>query len=164
MNKAFITTATILLATFTVGAWVGVALGQSEQAPLPDITGIGGIFFKSDDPEATRAWYRDHLGISDQGEGANFFWLERDQPETLGLTVWSLFARDSDYFGTPAQEFMVNYRVRDMEALLARLEAAGIQQVKPREDYPFGRFAWIVDGDGRRIELWEPADPGAAQN
>ncbi|TXT21083.1 MAG: hypothetical protein FD134_2768 [Gallionellaceae bacterium] len=147
---------TILIATFALGAAVGAALAQ--EPPAPGVTGIGGIFFKSADPTATRAWYRDHLGIAGQGPAANFLWLERERPEVTGFTVWSLFARDSDYFGAADQEFMVNYRVRGLDALLAQLETDGIPQVKPLEEYDYGRFAWVNDVDGHRIELWEPVD------
>lgn len=150
------TGAAALLATFTLGAAIGNAVAQDTKSP--GVTGVGGVFFKSDDPAATRAWYRDHLGMAGQGPAVNFLWLERDQPDVTGFTVWSLFARDSDYFGAAGQDFMINYRVRDLDALLAQLEVDGIRQVKPLEEYPYGRFAWINDGDGRRIELWEAAD------
>jgi predicted enzyme related to lactoylglutathione lyase len=146
----------ILLGTFALGALVGAVVAQDS--PQPAVTGIGGIFFKSDDPAATRAWYREHLGIAGQGGSVNFVWRENEQPEVTGFTVWSPFARNSDYFGAAGQDFMINYRVRDLRALLAQLEASGIQQVKPLEEYPYGRFAWIDDGDGRRIELWEPIE------
>lgn len=122
----------------------------------PGVTGIGGVFFRVADPETTRAWYRQHLGVEGEGQGVNFWWREQEDPDRLGFTVWSAFPRDTDYFGPGAQEFMINYRVRDLDALLARLKAEGIQQVGAVEEYSYGRFAWIVDIDGNRVELWEP--------
>jgi len=86
----------------------------------------------------------------------NFFWRERDTPDRLGFTVWSAFPRDTDYFGPSGQSFMINYRVRDLDVLLKRLQVQGVRQVGKVEKFSYGRFAWIVDGDGNRIELWEP--------
>ena len=121
------------------------------------VTGIGGIFFKSDDPEKTYQWYETHLGIkrSPDGAGAIFEWREAHDPESKSMTVWSVFPRSTKYFDPSHSGFMINYRVDDLDALLEALKAEGVQ-IEHREDYDYGRFAWIMDPDGNRIELWEP--------
>ncbi len=111
------------------------------------ITGIGGIFFKSDDPERLYAWYEKHLGFRRDSQAQAVVFSASE-----GLTVWSIFPRTTKYF-EPA--CMLNYRVDDIDALVAALRAEGIE-ILGREDYDYGRFAWIVDPDGNRIELWEP--------
>jgi catechol 2,3-dioxygenase-like lactoylglutathione lyase family enzyme len=106
------------------------------------VTGIGGIFFKSKDPQALREWYRAHLGIESDGEGgASFHWRDADDPERKGLTVWSAFPQDTNYFKTSSAPFMINYRVENLDWLLEQLRAEGLE-VDPRiEEYEYGRFA-----------------------
>jgi catechol 2,3-dioxygenase-like lactoylglutathione lyase family enzyme len=124
------------------------------------VTGIGGIFLRSANPEALAAWYAQHLGLrlNDWG-GVQFLWSD-EIPPTTGSTAWSIFPADTPYFGPgPAagpQQAMVNYRVDDLDALLAQLAASGVPIDPHREDSPFGRFAWITDPDGNRLELWQP--------
>ena len=127
------------------------------------VTGIGGIFFKSDNPEELYQWYEKHLGIKREphGQGAVFPWqepqdAENDGPSAKGMTVWSIFPRSSKYFDPSNAGFMVNYRVNDLDVLLEELRTAGVQIDPHREDYDYGRFACIMDPDGNRIELWEP--------
>ena len=124
---------------------------------MAQVTGIGGIFFKTSDPDATRTWYRDHLGIelTDYG-GWTFGWRSVDRPEHVGRTEWSPFPAETDYFAPSEAPFMINYRVDDLDGLLQHLEAVGIEQVGAVESYEYGRFAWVLDPDGRKIELWEP--------
>lgn len=119
------------------------------------VTGIGGVFFRSADPEALNAWYAEHLGTRAPA-GTDAPW-EQD----AGPTVWSAFAADTDYFGCPEQAWMVNFRVDDLDAILARLRAAGVEVELKVEDYPYGRFGWIRDPEGNRIELWQPTEPEA---
>ncbi len=127
------------------------------------VTGIGGIFLKARAPEALAAWYAQHLGIelSAGHSGKNFLWTD-EVPATTGMTVWSLLPADSSYFGSGLQTAMVNYRVDDLDALLEQLRAAQIPIDPEREDYDYGRFAWITDPEGNRIELWQPLVPPTA--
>lgn len=120
------------------------------------VTGIGGIFLKAQDPKALEAWYSQHLGIElAKWGGAVFLWSD-EVPATTGQTTWSLFSETSKHFGTGTQRAMVNYRVDDLDALLAQLEAAGVPIDPDRQSYPYGKFAWITDPEGNRLELWEP--------
>jgi predicted enzyme related to lactoylglutathione lyase len=121
------------------------------------VTGIGGIFFKSDDPKKLYEWYETHLGIQREPHGSAMFeWRELNDPNQTGTTVWSVFPRDTKYFGASHSSFMINYRVDDLDGLLDELKKKGVE-VGPRpEDSEYGRFAWITDPDGNRIELWEP--------
>ncbi|MBL7811575.1 MAG: VOC family protein [Bacteroidetes bacterium] len=121
------------------------------------ILGIGGILFRSNNPEETRNWYKTHFGLESEKWGAYFQWRMQDNAEKSAGTTWCAFKNDTDYFGESGQEFMVNYIVRDMDELLQNLAKQGIGQVKPAENTDFGKFAWVNDSDGRRIELWEPA-------
>ncbi|HEX2618727.1 MAG TPA: VOC family protein [Phototrophicaceae bacterium] len=124
------------------------------------VTGIGGIFFKSKDPQALGKWYAKHLGIGVNEYNMTIFpWRYQDDPEHKGETVWAIFDQDSDYFGSADAQLMINYRVEDLEAVIAALRAEGVEIVKDIENSEQGRFAWIRDPDGRRIELWQaPAD------
>ena len=120
---------------------------------MAKVIGLGGVFCRCADPAATRAWYAEHLGITVDDYGATFI-------EAAGAqAVWSPFARDTDYFGAGVQEFMINFRVDDLDALLAALAAKGIPGAGAPLDESYGKFGWIVDCDGRRIELWEAKAP-----
>ena len=121
------------------------------------VTGIGGVFFRAKNVDSTMEWYRKHLGIEPEPDytGHTFKWSHRDAPELPGSTVWSLFPDDTTYFG--AGQFMINYRVDDLDAVLKALEAEGIKAEGRMEEHPNGRFAWITDPEGNRIELWQPA-------
>lgn len=119
------------------------------------VTGIGGIFMKVADPAATRAWYAEHLGIAVDDFGCTFGF----DPDPLAQTIWSPFSATTDYFGPGDQPFMVNFRVDDLDALLAALAAKGVPCVGEPMDESYGKFGWIIDCDGRKIELWEPKTP-----
>ena len=121
------------------------------------VTGIGGVFLRVRDPKALLAWYATHLGVRPSGfNSANFVWNECDQPEGHGMTVLSFFPSDTRYFGCGEQTAMVNFRVDDLEGLLKRLRAEGVKIDPKREDHDYGRFAWIYDPEGNRVELWQP--------
>jgi predicted enzyme related to lactoylglutathione lyase len=121
-------------------------------------SGLGGIFFKARDPEGLYGWYERHLGIRRNHGVATFKWRDHEQPDRVGLTVSSIFAETSGYFGSPEQRAMINYRVDDLDALLAALAAEGVKVLPERDDSAFGRFAWIVDPEGNRVELWQPPE------
>lgn len=121
------------------------------------VTGIGGVFFRSKDPPTMNAWYKKHLGLPVGDDGSTTFrWREADEPHRPGVTAWAAFEAGTEYFGKPTQQWMVNYRVDDLDALLEGLQHAGVEIVPHREEYVYGKFAWIVDPDGNRVELWEP--------
>jgi catechol 2,3-dioxygenase-like lactoylglutathione lyase family enzyme len=116
------------------------------------VTGIGGIFFKARDPDALRAWYRDHLGLDIQSwGGVSFRWQDPN-----GVTIWSMFPSTSDYFNPSSAPFMVNFRVADLAALLAALRAEECTVDDRVEESEFGKFGWVMDIEGNRVELWEP--------
>ena len=118
------------------------------------VTGIGGIFFKSENPEALYEWYEQRLGIK-RDPVVCFHWRDADDPSKKGMTVWSLFPKNTKYLDPGRASFMVNYRVEDLDALLRVLRDEGVE-VDGREDSEYGRFAWIIDPEGNKIELWEP--------
>lgn len=123
----------------------------------PKIVGIGGIFFRSPGKQQLENWYRDKLGIDSQpNAGAMLPWRAQNDPNREHLTVWSVFPQDSEYFGSPKQSFMINYIVEDLDGLLIELEAAGVRIDPKRENHEYGKFAWIYDPDGNKIELWQP--------
>ncbi len=118
------------------------------------VTGVGGVFLRSADPKRLKAWYAEHLGLPMQ-TGGMLLWSD-EVPAGTGMTVWSTFPADTPYFGEGAQAVMINYRVDDLDALLSSLAAAGVWIDPKREDHDYGRFAWIRDCDGNRLELWQP--------
>jgi catechol 2,3-dioxygenase-like lactoylglutathione lyase family enzyme len=118
------------------------------------VTGIGGIFITCSDPAATREWYHKHLGIVSEAWGAVFPWREHDHPEKTGSTVLGVFRRDTEYFAPSTLPFMVNFRVRNLAAMLEALRAEGVEILGHTEDEQ-GKFAWVMDPDGIKIELWE---------
>ena len=122
------------------------------------ITGIGGIFFRSKDVDRLKNWYIENLGMEMESWGKIFSWRDYSNPEIPGSTTWSPFKDETDYFGNSGQQYMINYRVRDLEALLESLSRKGIEVVKKMEVLDYGKFAWIEDCDGVRMELWEPKD------
>jgi glyoxylase I family protein len=119
---------------------------------MEKVTGIGGLFFRARDPEALARWYRDHLGVTPTPTSYD----ELPWSQEPGPTVFAPFPTDTDYFGASHQTWMVNFRVRDLTAMIAQLEAAGIGVTPDPEPYPNGRFARLKDPEGNPIELWEP--------
>ncbi len=113
------------------------------------VIGIGGIFFKSADPQRLREWYRRHLGLDIEAWGGAAY-------TAPGTTVWNVFEASSNYFGPERAQFMVNYRVDDLRALIAALRAEGCQVDDKVDESEYGRFGWVFDPDGNKVELWEP--------
>ena len=121
------------------------------------VTGIGGIFFKAKDAVALRAWYQKHLGIDVQEwGGAAFRWTDADGKPVPGTTVWSVAEASGDYFAPSSSTFMGNYRVADLQALLEALRAEGCNVVEKTDDSEYGKFGWVIDPEGNKVELWEP--------
>jgi len=117
------------------------------------VTGIGGIFFKSRDPKALAAWYAKHLGLPVSPFGGVKFAEDESRP---GVTLWTPFKEDTDYFKPSTKDFMINFRVDDLDALLAQLRSEGVQVDANVQDSEYGKFGWIMDPDGNRVELWQP--------
>jgi predicted enzyme related to lactoylglutathione lyase len=121
------------------------------------VTGIGGVFFNALDPVALRAWYQKHLGIDVQPwGGAPFSWVDSDGKPTTGTTVWSIGEAQSDHFAPSKAPFMINYRVADLPALLGALRAEGCNVLEKLDESEFGKFGWVMDPEGNKVELWEP--------
>jgi predicted enzyme related to lactoylglutathione lyase len=121
------------------------------------VVGIGGIFFKAKEPAALRAWYQRHLGIDVQDwGGAAFRWMDSEGHPTPGTTIWSIAETDSESFAPSQSSFMVNYRVADLQALVQELRREGCQVLDQIEASEFGTFAWVIDPEGNKVELWEP--------
>ena len=121
------------------------------------VTGIGGIFLKAKDAPALRAWYQRHLGIDVQvWGGAAFTWTDSDGKPTGGTTVWSVVPNESDQFAPGYASFMVNYRVEDLLAVVAALKAEGCNVLDKIDDSEYGKFAWVIDPEGNKVELWQP--------
>lgn len=119
------------------------------------VTGIGGVFFKTEDPKALAAWYAEHLGLElEEWGGAQLKWPVDPQPDG-GLTVWHVAKSDTEWFAPSAASFMINYRVDDLDALLEQLRAAEVQIVSGPESHENGKFAWIMDPAGNKVELWQ---------
>ena len=120
------------------------------------VTGLGGIFFKTEDQKKTKDWYKNHLGLNTDDYGCTFWW--KDEENKKCATQWSPFKNDTDYFEPSKKEFMINFRVENLVELLNILTKEGVTVVGKMEEYDYGKFAWILDNEGNKIELWEPID------
>lgn len=121
------------------------------------VTGIGGVFFKAKDAPALRAWYQKHLGIDVQPwGGAAFDWTDPEGKLTGGTTAWSIAPEESKQFAPSHASFMVNYRVEDLHGLVAALKAEGCNVIDKISDSEYGKFAWVIDPEGNKVELWQP--------
>lgn len=127
----------------------------------PRVTGLGGIFFKAKNTKKLQAWYRKHLGLplDPAWGGCTFDWRDAKDPTKEGCTVWSAFEPDTEYFGKGQQTHMINYRVANLKRVLAALKKEGVWIDPKTEESEFGKFGWIKDGEGNRIELWQPPTP-----
>jgi len=124
------------------------------------VTGIGGIFFKAKDPTKLGEWYSKNLDIELEHNMpmSTFNWRQAEDPQKNGSTVWSVMPKDTDYFGADENQFMINYRVNDLDGLMEALKKEGVEILRPVSDTPYGRFAAIRDPEGNGIELWQPPD------
>jgi predicted enzyme related to lactoylglutathione lyase len=138
-------------------AWLTVVLGDLAEDTVAKITGIGGVFFRSKGKGAAlAAWYQKHLGMPLEDFGGAVLKWPDDRAEDKGLTVWSVADGDSRWFSPSDASFMINYRVDDLGELMAQLRAAGVEVIGGPESHENGKFAWIMDPDGNKVELWEP--------
>ena len=125
---------------------------------MKKVTGIGGIFFKSSDPEKIKKWYNKNLGLVIDDYGSPFEFRDANNPEKINYLQWSPFKKDTSYFLPSKKDFMINYRVADLEALVRELKKEGVTICDQIETYDYGKFIHIMDPDGNKIELWEPID------
>lgn len=122
------------------------------------VTGIGGIFFKCKDPEGTKSWYEKHLGIESDQYGTSFEWYKNEKQTEKGFTAWSPMNQTTKYFDPSKSNFMINYRVDNLEDLIIQLKKENVEIIGDIESFEYGKFAHILDNEGNKIELWEPND------
>jgi predicted enzyme related to lactoylglutathione lyase len=162
INSANTKTVLIILAitaSFCLGfAFKSVTMQTGKQVPMKKVTGIGGIFFKCKDPKKMREWYQVHLGLNTNQYGSVFEWRQADDSTQKGFTQWSPFNEATKYFAPSTKEFMINYRVADLEALLEQLKKEGVTITDEIQKVEYGKFVHIMDMEGNKIELWEPND------
>ncbi len=127
---------------------------------MKKVTGIGGVFFKAKDPQALKDWYGHHLGMDTDEYGLTFKFRELDDPDHIGHLQWGPFNQDTKYFDPSQKQWMINYRVADIESLVQELREQGVTIVDDIETYEYGKFVHIMDLEGNKIELWEPIDAG----
>lgn len=126
--------------------------------PSNKVTGVGGIFFKCQDPAKMRDWYRDNLGLVTNDYGSSFEFRNANRPDEINYLQWSPMKDDTEYFAPSEKQFMINYRVKDIEKLLVELREAGVTICDEVETFEYGKFVHIMDPEGNKIELWEPKD------
>jgi predicted enzyme related to lactoylglutathione lyase len=125
---------------------------------MKKVTGIGGVFFKCKDPNAVKEWYKTHLGLDAGPYGASFEWYQDAEGTKKGLTQWNPFPETTKYFEPSTKDFMINYRVENLEALVEELKKNGVTIADKIETYDFGKFVHIIDVEGNKVQLWEPID------
>lgn len=153
---------TVLLLLFATFFGFGFAFKSilnntpDKQKDMKRVTGIGGIFFKCKDPEKIKQWYQTHLGMTMDPYGVKFDWRENSDSSKKGSTIWSPFSDKTNYFEPSTKEFMINYRVENLEALVEELKKEGVTILDKIETYDYGKFVHILDIEGNKIELWGP--------
>ena len=135
-----------------------IANKSDDNSKTKRVTSIGGIFFKCKDPKKMREWYKTHLGLNTNQYGAVFEWRQATDSTKKGFTQWSPFAEKTKYFEPSTKDFMINYRVADLEALVEELKKEGVTIADKIESYDYGKFVHIIDMEGNKIQLWEPND------
>lgn len=129
----------------------------SSADSTPKVTGIGGIFFFSDNPQETREWYAKNLGLEINSWGSSFEFRNLDRPDEINSLQWTPFKKGDEYFSPSKKDFMINYRVQNIEALIAKLKENGVTILDDIASYDYGKFVHIMDAEGNKIELWEPS-------
>ncbi len=149
-----------IIASFGLGfAYKAIITKQANgQTTMKKVTGIGGIFFKCKDPGKMKEWYKKHLGLNTDRYGTTFEWRQGADSTKKGFTQWAPFSDSTKYFEPSKKDFMINYRVENMEALVAELKKEGVTIADTIESYDYGKFVHIIDMEGNKIELWEPND------
>ena len=131
---------------------------DKAEEKTPKVTGIGGIFFFSENPEKTKEWYAKHLGLQVNQWGSSFEFRNANRPDEINYLQWSPFKEGSEYFEPSEKEFMINYRVQNIEGLVKQLKENGVTVLDSIETYDYGKFVHIMDAEGNKLELWEPVD------
>lgn len=159
MNKKDTFFILMLIAMFGLGFAVkSLLVINKEKADTKRVTGIGGIFFKCKDPAKMRQWYSMHLGLNTNKYGAVFEWRQGADTTKKGFTQWSPFSEKTKYFEPSTKDFMINYRVENMEPLVAQLKREGVVVTDSIQTFEYGKFVHIMDIEGNKLELWEPDD------
>ncbi len=148
-----------MLGSFCFGITLqSIVSNQMNRTAKKRVTGIGGVFFKCKDPKKLRSWYQKHLGLSINDYGSVFEWFQGADSTKKGFTQWSLFDEKTNYFSPSTKDFMINYRVEDLENLIIELKKEGVTVLDSVERYDYGKFVHILDLEKNKIELWEPND------
>jgi predicted enzyme related to lactoylglutathione lyase len=151
-------TVMLVAGSFLLGFAFKTILSDKKNRKMKKVTGIGGIFFKCKDPKAINEWYKTHLGLNTGPYGASFEWRDIEDSTKKGQTQWNPFAENTKYFEPSAKDFMINYRVENLEALVEELRKENVTIVDKIETYDYGKFVHILDMEGNKIQLWEPKD------
>ncbi|MFN8259333.1 MAG: VOC family protein [Chitinophagales bacterium] len=146
----------VVIVSFLSGFSFKSMLTKQQNAETEKVTGIGGIFFKCKDPKKMKEWYRQHLGFNTDAYGATFEWYERKDSTRKAQTQWTPFSEKTTYFAPSTKDFMINYRVKNLEVLVAELKKENVTIVDSLETYDYGKFIHIMDPENNKIELWEP--------
>jgi predicted enzyme related to lactoylglutathione lyase len=154
MKKIIFITLTLAI-TFCLGFAFKTVTITHKNNKMKKVTGIGGVFFKCKDPKKVTEWYQKHLGLDTNPYGATFEWYESTDSAKKAQTQWTPFAENSKYF---EKDFMINYRVQNLEALVEELKKEGVTIVDKIETFDYGKFVHILDGEGNKVQLWEPID------
>jgi len=131
---------------------------------MKKVTGLGGVFFKCDDPQLMNEWYAKNLGLATSEYGTTFEWRQADDPSKKGSTTWSTFPKDTGYFKPSVKPFMINYRVENIVALVEELKKDNVTVIDEIAEYEYGKFVHVLDPEGNIIELWEPKDDSDQDN
>ena len=158
IKKRTILITVALATTFFLGFAFKSVTTIKKDNKMKRVTGIGGVFFKCKDPKATTEWYQKHLGLDTNPYGATFEWYESPDSKKKAQTQWTPFPETTKYFEPSQQDFMINYRVENLEALVEELKKEGVTIVDKIEAFDYGKFVHILDGEGNKIQLWEAID------
>jgi predicted enzyme related to lactoylglutathione lyase len=157
MKKIFLI-GLVVTTSFLSGFGFKTIISQQNKSSMKKVTGIGGIFFKCKDPNKMKEWYKTHLGIDAGQYGASFEWYEDTEGKKKGLTQWNLNSETAKLYEPSTKNFMINYRVDDLEALVEELRKENVTIVDKIETYDYGKFVHILDAEGNKIQLWDPKD------